>query len=304
MRYSPTCARHNVTNHLNKEKENKEMKRKLETRIITFALSLLMATNFACVDIAKAAEMENTEQVESGRTNYSFDEIEDYDNIHYTYEEDGKTYSVYESVNDTMTESSTEVYVLNGDEEVLVEEYTTRMETIAGALYMCKYENGVLVDQRFVDTVAEEEHSNAMFARAVYNGKVYYEGSTRRYFTGWYYAYQDIGSHEVERLSLTAVAFIVGGIFGIRYKSEYLAAGVYEISKKVIDLCISEIYWKKDVYEVSQIKYPERTYYGSNIGMRVFSKIYADKAKTNLIESKKYESKTSEWPSTITIGNA
>ena len=263
-----------------------------------------MATNFACVDIAKAAEMENTEQVESGRTNYSFDEIEDYDNIHYTYEEDGKTYSVYESVNDTMTESCTEVYVLNGDEEVLVEEYTTRMETIAGALYMCKYENGVLVDQRFVDTVAEEEHSNAMFARAVYNGKVYYEGSTRRYFTGWYYAYQDIGSTEVAKLSLSAVVLIVGKIMGIEDKKDYEKQGVYDVAEKIIELAIPDIYWKKDVYEVSQIRYPEKTYYGSWVGMKVLSKIYADKGRTNLIKSKQYELRTSEWPSTITVGKA
>lgn len=66
---------------------------------------LITLLNFTSLEIIKAAEPNE-------KTNYQFISTNDFNNIQYTYEEGGKTYRVYECVNEDFTEIHTMQYAV------------------------------------------------------------------------------------------------------------------------------------------------------------------------------------------------
>lgn len=141
-----------------------------------------------------AAESANS----NNRTEFNFINVEDYDNIEYTYVENENTYHVYESINDSFTEVHTKIYVINESEEVLIDEFIIYLETVDGTLYVSKYVDEVLVDRSEVGQVNQVNFAGSGINLRVgryYDGMLYYDGSTNRFFTGWYYDYTSEGSN-------------------------------------------------------------------------------------------------------------
>lgn len=69
---------------------------------------------FAMIMCMMPVNVVNAEEISGKRTNFNFIETSDLNNIHYTYEENGETYSVYEKCNEDMSIINTEIYLVQG----------------------------------------------------------------------------------------------------------------------------------------------------------------------------------------------
>ena len=258
-------------------------------KIIAIILTAIMFMNIRSVEISKAAEVG---QVSTERMNYNFIETLDHGNIHYTYEENGKTYCVYESINNSFTECSTRIYLVDEEVEVLVEEFTTYVGTDDGII-----SEGVVLDEK---SMAIDGSSNVFSSGRPYDGMIYYEARTNRYFTGWYYDHSSSGSTVFARLTYAVVAATLANAVGV----DLISDAIKEYAENVIEQKIPKVYWDKDVYLVNQIRYPERTIYGSFVGQRTYVYFYSDSARTIYLGSETGEwHDTEEWP-LLTIGPA
>lgn len=77
------------------------MKRRITAFVLLTAI-LMCSTSLDVVSASVGA---------SEKSNFNFIESSDLSNIHYTYEENGKKYSVYERYVDSTSETYTEIYV-------------------------------------------------------------------------------------------------------------------------------------------------------------------------------------------------
>lgn len=285
----------------------------MRKRMIAIVLMMVMTFNIICCERVNAAVInqnmsednrESISQEKNLKYNYNFINTIDFDNIHYTYMEDGITYSVYESANEEFSEIYTQIYRIEDKEEIFIEEFVTYIEVNDGYMDITKYNNEIIIDTRRIDIQNErlEENSTIMpRAGRPYDGMLYYDGSTGKYYTGWYYDYSNTGSNLFQELTYTAIIKVLKYIVGVNVVTEILA----EAAETILDENIERVYWKQEVYHVNEVSYPARELYGSFIGQRIYTDFYSDKAMKNYINSEMSEWHDSiEWPSRITIGPA
>ena len=131
-----------------------------------------------------------------------------------------------------------------------------------------------------------------------YDGYLHYDGSTKKYYTSWYYSYSDKDKKAVMEFTLE----VVGSILTVICGADKRTAIIERIAEYIVSKMLPEFYWEKDVYLVHEITYPQRRLYGSAIGMRSCVDFYADSARTMKIGSETYEwHDPVEWPTAITI---
>lgn len=279
----------------------------MKKRIIALCLILSTIANLFFINNVTVVASENN-SIDTKRLNYNFIETQDVNNIHYTYEENGQTYHVYEKLDVESSKSHTKIYVVDGNSEKLVEEYTMCLRQIGNATYLNKYINGRLVEKKLIkqSSTANTINNAPTNTRSTttYNGMIYYEARTNRYFTGWHYAYTDSHYNNVMNLTQTAFAFIVCTSIGVEMGNPKALSLVNSLWKYVIDQKVEVLYWVNEVHQVYQIRYPERTFYGTFIGQRVYTTIYADSCQAIQIGYNESEYRDpEEWPN-ITIGPA
>lgn len=271
----------------------------MKKSFLTVCLVISTIINVLFINTVKISAFEIS-SVNKERGNYNFIETENVDNIHYTYEESGQTYHVYEKIGDDFSYFETKVCVVDSGKKKVLEEYTTYIRKDGDSVYLDKYMNDERVEEKLISQV----NTNTTRYTTPYNGRVYYEARTNRYFTGWWYAYTDERYNNIKNLSLTAVAIIVATVVGAELSNPDISIEIYDAAKAFIDANVEVLYWYQDVYEVYQIHYPERTFYGTFIGQRVYTTVYADESKTRELDNFVYEYLSpTEWPS-ITIGPA
>lgn len=248
-----------------------------------------------------AAESANS----NNRTEFNFINVEDYDNIEYTYVENENTYHVYESINDSFTEVHTKIYVINESEEVLIDEFIIYLETVDGTLYVSKYVDEVLVDRSEVGQVNQVNFAGSGINLRVgryYDGMLYYDGSTNRFFTGWYYDYTSEGSNYIPVFTYSVVISVLTNLL---IENQVVSVVIEEIAQKILEEKMPIIYWTQEVYHVNQISYPERQLYGSFVGQKVYMSIYSDSERNDYLGTEVQEwHDPEEWPSRINIGPA
>lgn len=181
--------------------------RKIAIMLIFAMLMCIMPTNII-----------NAAQNSTEKSNFHFFESPDLSNIHYTYEEAGKSYSVYETCNSDLSIIRTEIYLNDGNNQKLIEKFETHMNTINEVLYIQKYCDGKITESYSVDLASSSQMSNnnaRCISGITYDGNVYYDGRTGKYYTGWYYSSTMIGSNLIPKLTLSATMAVVATILGV-----------------------------------------------------------------------------------------
>lgn len=270
----------------------------MRQRIMALVVMMSIVFSFVSTDMARAAELT------SEKTNYSFVSISDLENMYYTYEQDGMLYSVYESYDTSSSEIYTEIYIEKEEGRELLEKFTTKIETIDEIMYITKYADGKIKERQSVvlsSGMVECNTNTRNVSGTTYNGRVYYDAPTGRYFTGWYYSYSHTGSNWMQYLTYTVIVATLMEIIGIPVLTDVIGA----IAQTIIAENISIVYWEKDEYHVNQITYPGMQLYGSFIGQRTYVNFYSDSARRNFIGSEVNEWRNeSEWPIGVTIYGA
>lgn len=283
---------------------------KKSRKILSSILTALVFTNVITPNIVGASTLnqdtiqENNSQLATEnsldvKTNFNFIKTSDISDIQYTYEENGKSYYVYESTNADLTEINTEIYEVGMGSKLLVDQFSTHIEKREDILTVTKYRDGSIVDSTNIDIKDGSLRFNSIKPASdeIYNGYVNYDGSHNKYYTSWYYAYGSNGSNYVLKLTYSVIISMLSAVTG----NPYVVAGVTSAAQYILDHAIPEVYWHKDVYHVNEITYPDRRYYGSFIGERTYAKFYSDSRRSDLIGSDFYEwHDPNEWPS-ITI---
>lgn len=174
---------------------------------------------------------------------------------------------------------------------------------------MCitKYSEGKIVKKDYIDVGCKLSTVNN--ARNVtgttYSGRVYYDGPTGRYFTGWYYSYSHTGSSLFRLLTYTVVAHVIMELVGCIPGVDPITETIEVIVQTIIAANNPLVYWHKEEYKVNQITYPGMQLYGAAIGGRTYTDFYMDAARTNLIGSEMTEWRSElEWPKGVTIYGA
>ncbi len=291
------------------------MKVEGETRMkktLYIMLVCIILANFLFPNISNATTLEEidettlvTSNMTGERSNWNFINVDDISNLVYSYEQNGRTYLVVESIKSDYSEFDTVVYELINNKQIEIEKYTTKCEDQNGNLIFSRYKEDVFVDRNIVNlnsgylgnTVA------ATSDRGTYDGYIYYDGTTGKYYTAWEYAYNDTGSTKLTEQSLAFIMSAVSKILQVAQPQYAVPIGiVQEISTKIMEVAIKDIYWSKNIWEVHQILYPAKTYYGTPIGIYTEAAFYADAAHTKLISTESYEWRDSaEWPTAIHI---
>lgn len=291
--------------------------RKMKRLISSSILTALIVTNILAPSTVSATtnldketvQIEQTEETtENLKTNFNFINTTDLDNIQYTYEENGKTYLVNESANSDLTVVETEIYEVGEESNVLVENFTTYIEKSDTELVISKYVDDFLVDSSSIDlnsqslkfnekSIINEDTTNTITATGTYNGQIYYDASTGRYYTSWYYDHSTTGSSTITKFTLTVVIGILSGISG----NPYVVGGITTAAQYIVDYLIEDIWWSQDIYFVHRIT-SDRKYYGSAVGIRYYTSFYSNRQRTSYIGSDVYEwHDSTEWPTNIII---
>ena len=175
---------------------------------------------------------------------------------------------------------------------------------------MCieKYCDGKRVESNRINLASVQSISNNNMRSVsdnTYDGMLYYDGRTGKFYTGWYYEYTMVGSNIFKQVTLAvAIHFVAELLELVPYIGKYLKE--LEVpAQALVSASISTVYFEKDIYHVNQVTYPGRQLYGAFIGQRIYARFYSDSARTNFIESTMHESNDpEEWPTGLSIGNA
>ena len=247
------------------------MRKKIRILLLVLIVSVFANTvNFPIVNAENLAEENELQLTEGEKTNFNFIKTLDFSDIVYTYEQDGKTYIVYECANEGLSVINTEIYELRDGEEYLVEELITYVEKENSNMEISQYRNGLLIENSNINLIGEglEEIVNPNdLGTGVYNGYLYYVASTGNYYTAWEYAYNYKGSTELGAKTLTTVSSIIINLVGGYYGLPDIAIDAAEnMAEYIIEENWDYIYWKGKLHEAHQVTYPARKYYGSYIG--------------------------------------
>lgn len=234
------------------------------------------------------------------KNNFNFISIRDISDIQYTYEQSGKTYYVKESTNYNASRIDTRIFEVVNEKKILVDEFYTEFEVINDTIVFNKIKNDSIVDRFTFNLYGDKinEGINVVSTDSdTYDGFIYYDGSTGKYYTSWYYAYSFSGDNKFIELTVSAVAIILSAI-----SDSPVTIIIIGIASELVKSNIDTVYYDKDVYQVHQITYPERRYYGTPIGVRTCVDYYYDKAKKLHIDYTESEwHDPEEWPTAITI---
>lgn len=273
----------------------------MKRRITAFILLIAILMCSTSLDIVSASVGS------SEKSDFNFIESSDLSNIHYTYQENGKKYSVYERYGDSTSEIYTEIYVENKGKEEFVESFVTHIETIDGIMCITQYSEGKIVQKDYINIGCSQPTVNNArnITGTTYSGRVYYDGPTRRYFTGWYYAYSHTGSSLFKLLTYAVVAHVVMELVGLIPGVDPITETLEVIVQAIIAANNPLVYWNKKEYNVNQITYPGMQLYGAPIGGRTYTDLYMDAERTIHIGSEMTEWRNeSEWPIGVTIYDA
>jgi len=271
-----------------------------------FTPTTVIATTNQGESFVEEGSLVNEKRKFEEKSNFIFFDIENFDDVKYIYEQNGKKYFVKESTTPDFSLIDTKIYIIGNDSNELVEEYTTYFEKKEDKLVINRFDNDIKTDSITIDLSSEDFlYLNGYSTySSQYNGPVYYDGRTNKYYTGWDYKYTDLGSNIMLKFTLTVVVGILAGIAGVDVVTSGISGGLAAAASFIIEYSIATVYWRKEVYELHQITYPERRYYGSFIGLKIYSYFYSDSSRSNAIGSEFYEWRDPvEWPTGVSIPN-
>lgn len=271
-------------------------------KIFLCVLCVFVLTNLSSSYIVEASNSSiiNMGDISGDMTNFELIDITDVHNIKYMYERDGITFIVQESANDDFSEILTQIYKIDGEMSMLVEEFTTLINRNGDAMILEQFKDGNAIESREINLSSGSLENLVSPLSSSYNGYIYYDGTTGKYYTSWYYAYSHSGNTVVMQTTVTVIATILAGICS--YTGDVVTGSLLLIAATIFDAGVDDIYYDQDIYHVHQITYPEKMYYGTPVGIRYDTDIYLDSNRNYFVGNYVDDwHDPDEWPTAITI---
>ncbi|MBA4701686.1 MAG: hypothetical protein H2212_19915 [Ruminococcus sp.] len=225
-------------------------------------ISIALAVTILCSSFVKPVFANDTKL--DNKTNFNFIST-DFDNVEYTYEEDGSSYKVLESMNESLDHIHTRIYIKVGSEYELLEEYdTTVQKENEDTIKVIKNEAGQVTEEIIniggfttntdSDMVAEADSTLPGVARAGWEFVTFYTGST--YIENFTYS--------------VVVAILVGIVSGGLGLGVVSSAIVGSVAGVIVNERVPSVYFRRWVYYyrdssgvVTQVKSDNDFYYDS-----------------------------------------
>lgn len=251
-------------------------------RVIAF--SLVAVTGFGVAGsanqiLASTIPLEISSQVENstGRKNVNIIKLDNNSAI-YTYEENGKSYKVIESITDNFDYVSSKIYVLNNSGDYILDS-TIITEVKNGIITVSTTKNG--------NTVVEKSNLTSSFTSNMSRKESNIQEYSLEYpyedLTSWEFSGTFKGSDRIKKYTLLAVtaviANIVNGLGGGILSSSAVTA-VSTVAGAIISDDIPVIYYTQDVY----YKYIKDMPTKLPRAEKTITVFYSDKDRTDKIE--------------------
>jgi hypothetical protein len=225
-------------------------------------ISIALAVTILCSSFVKPVFANDTKL--DNKTNFNFIST-DFDNVEYTYEEDGSSYKVLESMNESLDHIHTRIYIKVGSEYELLEEYdTTVQKENEDTIKVIKNEAGQVTEEIIniggfttntdSDMVAEADSTLPGVARV-----------------GWEFVNVHNGSTHFNNHTLSVVVAILINIVSAGLGLGAVASGlVGTVAGAIVSNSTPTVYYRRWVYYyrdssgvVTQVKSENNFYYDS-----------------------------------------
>jgi hypothetical protein len=245
----------------------KELKRSISI-ILTLALivtsSLIHNTNASAEGL-------------NSKSNFNFISTNP-DYTEYTYDEYGNSYKVIEKANDDMTDISTEIYIKENNNYILLENFTTTVEKIQNNIIINTENNGEIT-QAIIDISSDESQNGVS---TINFNEI--NASTSSLLTDWQFSQRTTGNTVVLNWTLTIVTSVIialvatsmTGTAGVIAKSAATA-----LARKIIDMAIPILYYSQYIYH-KWIKDVNPSFYR---GEKVETFFYEDSGHTRYLQT-------------------